>query len=171
VNDVVDSLSGGSARLRRWLPLLLLAVVIVGALLIGARPSDTGPRTAEQRALAIADRVKCPTCRSQSVADSKAGVSRAIYDEILRRVESGQSDTQVLEYIRVTYGDDELLVPPATGAGSIVWVAPVVAVILAGAGLFVAFRKWRPVRGLEATAADRALVARAQRRDARQDTQ
>lgn len=143
----------------------MLSALIIGALIIGARASDSSEPTPEQRARSIADRVKCPTCRSQSVADSKAGLSGAIYEEILRRVESGQSDGQVLEYIRVTYGDDELLVPPATGAGSIVWVLPVVVVIAAGAALAIGFRRWRPGRAV-ATDADRALVARELRRDA-----
>jgi cytochrome c-type biogenesis protein CcmH len=138
------------------LPLTFLGALIIGALIIGARDTG-GPQTAEQRARSIADRVKCPTCRSQSVADSKAGLSVAIYEEILRRVESGQSDAQVLEYVRATYGDDELLVPPATGAGSLVWVLPVVAVIGAAAMLVLAFRRWRPSR-VVATKADEALV-------------
>lgn len=150
--------------IRRWAPLVILSALIIGALIIGAR-SDGGPSTPEQRATAIADRVKCPTCRSQSVADSKAGLSRAIYDEILRRVSAGQDEARILEYIRITYGDDELLVPPATGAGSLVWVLPVVVAVTAGALLALAFRRWRPSRRT-ATDADRALVARELRRTA-----
>ncbi len=151
-----------SPGLRRWLPLALLSALIIGALIIGSR-SDDAPRTVEQRANAIAQKVKCPTCRSQSVAESKASLSRAIYDEILRRVEAGQSEEQILEYVTTTYGDDELLVPPASGAGSLVWVLPVVAAVGGGGLLLLAFRRWRP-SGRSATDADRALVARELRR-------
>jgi cytochrome c-type biogenesis protein CcmH len=154
-----------SVSLKRWLPLVVFGALIVGALIIGSRPSDSAPQTTEERATAIAERVKCPTCRNLSVADSKAGLSRVIYQEIVRRVEAGQSDQQILQFMRESYGDEELLVPPATGAGSVVWIAPVV-LLIGGAGVLgFAFRRWsRSSTAVSATDADRALVARARRR-------
>ena len=54
-----------------------------------------------------------------------------------------------------------LLKPQGTGIGLIVWALPVAGVILAGAGLAIALRRWKRAPRLQATEADEELVARA----------
>ena len=54
-----------------------------------------------------------------------------------------------------------LLTPTATGVTTLVWIIPVVALVLAIAGLAVAFRRWKRKGDVHATAADRELVGRA----------
>ena len=51
----------------------------------------SGPR-------AIADTIKCPTCRSQSVADSDAPRRRRSATEIARRIDAGQTDAEIRAY-------------------------------------------------------------------------
>jgi cytochrome c-type biogenesis protein CcmH len=150
------------SRLARWGIWAALAVVALIALIVGTR-GDASPPTAEQRAISIASRIKCPTCEGLSVAQSKAGTSRAIYGEILRRVDAGEGRGEILSYIRSRYGTSEFLIPARTGLASVVWVLPVVAVVVAFAGLFAAFRRWRPGGDALVTDDDRALVERARR--------
>lgn len=147
---------------RRWLLPAVLLLVIVGALIIGAR-GDGKPPTAQQRADSIASRVKCPVCNGLSVQQSEAGLARTIYAEILRQVQAGRTDAQVTQYIVDTYGEEQLTRPDATGIGSIVWIAPVVLVVVSLAGLAAAFRRWRPQGDGTMSDADRALVDRARR--------
>jgi cytochrome c-type biogenesis protein CcmH/NrfF len=47
----------------------------------------------------------------------------------------------------------------------LVWVIPVVAVVIAGVGLWFAFRRWREQPTVHASAADRALVEAALHHD------
>ena len=54
--------------LRRWLPWLALAVVLVVALLAGASRSH-GPTTLEGHVRSVAAQIKCPTCEGLSAAE------------------------------------------------------------------------------------------------------
>ncbi len=144
--------------LKRWPGWLLLAAVLAAALTIGVTRAG-GPRTNEERVEAIAKTIKCPVCRSESVFDSKADASQNIRDEIARQVAAGRTDAQIRAFINDRFQDQGLLlVPPQSGVDSLVWVLPVVALVLAGGGLAVAFRRWRLAPDTVPTDDDRALV-------------
>jgi cytochrome c-type biogenesis protein CcmH len=136
-----------------------MGLVILVAFVLGTRPDDT-PRTNEERSHALADGLKCPTCRSQSVADSDAPVSKEIRAEITRRIEGGQTDAEIRAYLTGRFGEDVVLTPSATGVTGLVWVLPVVLLVAGAAGLFVAFRRWRERPLVAVTDADRELVER-----------
>jgi cytochrome c-type biogenesis protein CcmH len=146
--------------MKRWAPLIAMLVVVVASLVIGSRSS--GPATAEQRTNAIAARVKCPTCQGLSVAQSKTELATALHDEIERQVTLGRSDAQIISYISSKYGDGLLINPPATGAGAVVWVAPIAFLVMAFAGLVVALRRWSSAGHRDVDDADLAAVQRAQ---------
>jgi cytochrome c-type biogenesis protein CcmH len=145
---------------RRWLPWAAMAVVVAVALAVGTT-GDGPPRTLEERAMALADTVRCPTCRSQSAADSDAPASQAIRTEIESRLRDGQDDDQIRAYLVSRYGEDVLLNPSGSGVTGLVWALPVAAVVLAAAGLGLAFRRWRGGPPPAVTDDDRALVERA----------
>ena len=147
---------GGASTPWLW---VLMGVVVLTAMAIGTRP-DTTPRTNEERSQALADGLKCPTCRSQSVADSDAPVSKEIRAEITRRIESGETDAQIRAYLTSRFGDDVVLTPAATGVTGLVWVLPVVLLVVGAAGLALAFRRWRERPTVAATDDDRELVER-----------
>jgi cytochrome c-type biogenesis protein CcmH len=93
--------------------------------------------------LAVAETIKCPTCRSQSAADSDAPASQAIRAEILRRIDAGDSDDEIRDYFASRYGEQILLTPRSSGAVGLVWILPVVGLVAAAAGLTWAFLRWR----------------------------
>ena len=144
---------------RGRLPWLVMALVLAVALFIGAQ-GRSGPRTEAQRVKHIASEIRCPTCRNQSAAESDAAAAKAARDEIQRRVRLGQRDDEILAYFVSRFGSDILLKPEGSGVASLVWVLPVVAVVVALAGLAVAFRRWRARPGVEVSDEDRALVER-----------
>jgi len=150
-----------SRRTRGWV-WLGLAIVLAVALMVGA-VRGRSPSSNSQRIDAIAKTIKCPSCRSESVFESKAPSAEAIRNEIARQVGQGRSDAEVRAYISNRFGGDLLLVPSTTGISSLVWILPVVAIVLALAGLAMAFRRWRLAAAGQAgpTDEDRALVAAA----------
>jgi len=145
---------------KRWgvLPGLALVAVIVTALVIGGAGGDNGPRSAAGRAQAIAEDLRCPVCQGLSVADSHAPTAKAIYEDIRRQVDAGDSDAAIKARFVNSYGEWVLLRPETSGAGAVVWILPWVALLLGVGGLAFAFRRWRRQPALAATDEDRALV-------------
>jgi len=127
--------------IRRWGSWALLLVVVVGALVVGV--TDREPRTEEERIESIASSVRCPTCRGQSVADSDAIAAQNVRREIARRVGEGESADEIRAALVARFGDSITLTPPRSGVAGLVWAIPVVGLVVAIAGLVLAFRRWR----------------------------
>ncbi|MGH9273725.1 MAG: cytochrome c-type biogenesis protein [Acidimicrobiales bacterium] len=149
----------GGPGFRRWSWLIIVALVLVS--LIRAGVSDGPPRSAEERVRDIAATIRCPTCRSQSVAGSDSAAARAIRNEIARRVSEGESADEVRAAVAATYGDDVLLTPSRSGLEGAVWVLPVIALVLGLAGVTAAFARWRRSPATTVTDDDRSLVEQA----------
>lgn len=152
-------------RLAGW---LVLAVVLVGALAYGVI-DDGGPRSPGDRARNLAETIACPQCEGQSVADSDSVAAKAIRERIDDQIDAGQSDAEIRDELAAAYGERVLLTPGRSGVSSLVWSLPVVAVVVAFAGLAFAFRRWRGDGARRASDADRALVERARAGDGSPD--
>jgi cytochrome c-type biogenesis protein CcmH len=134
----------------------LLVLVLVGALAVGAQ-GQSGPPTEDQRVDRISSVVRCPTCRGLSAAQSDAPSAEAIRDEVRRRVQLGETDAQIKDYLISRYGEDILLQPRSR----VVWVLPVVGGGVAVGTLVFVLRRRQVRPGRKASAADEALVAKA----------
>ena len=144
-------------RLFGW---MAMAAVLVAALAIGVA-DDGGPRTPEERARNLAETVACPACDGQSVAESDAAASRGIRTLIGERIDQGASDDAIRDELVATWGESILLTPDSSGVGGLVWILPVVALVLALAGVGYVFWRWRGMAAVHASDADRELVDRA----------
>ena len=147
--------------IRRLLPVAALVAVVVGSLVIGGAGRGHPARSKAERAHAIAAELRCPVCQGLSVADSPSPTAKAIYDDVRRRVDAGESDASIKGYYVTHYSQWILLRPETSGVGALVWILPVTALLLGAGGLALAFRRWRRQPALAATDADRALVERA----------
>jgi len=145
-----------SGRRAAWAALLVIVIV---SLAIAARgPSHLTPA---QEAASIASEVRCPTCEGQSAEVSDAPAAAAVRTFVLQQVEAGQSRGEIEQALQDRYGSDILLRPPASGVAGLVWVLPVVALVIAVAGLAMAFRRWRTAGEPPLSDEDRARVAAA----------
>lgn len=144
----------------RW-PWIVLVALLAGGLAVAAI-GDSGPQTTAERARGLAEGIKCPTCQGQSVADSNATAARSIRTEIARRMEAGQTDDEIRDYIVGLYPDSSLT-PPRSGVAGLVWFLPVALLVGALGGLVALFRSWRSPPDLEVSDADRELVEEARR--------
>ena len=149
----------GTSWLRVWGAWVAVAVVVLGALLIGTLGQDD-PTDAE-RARNLAETIRCPSCDSQAVASSDTAASNAVRALIVDRIEAGDSDEEIRDYVDSRYPDQNLLLEPSgSGFTGLVWALPVVLVVVALAGLVFRFWGYRAT-GNEVTADDRSLVAAA----------
>jgi cytochrome c-type biogenesis protein CcmH len=144
--------------IRRVLPGVALAAVVVAALVIGGAGRSHPSRSPAARAHAIAAELRCPVCQGLSVADSPSETAKAISDDVRRRVDAGESDAAIRAFYVGRYGQWILLEPETSGLGALVWILPVTALVLGIGGLALAFRRWRREPARSATDEDRALV-------------
>jgi len=135
----------------------LLGLVLVLALAIGAQ-GPAGPPTEAQRVRHITSVIRCPTCRGLSAELSDAPASESVRDEVLRRVQAGETDGQIKGYLVSRYGEDILLQPEAKGVGVLVWALPLLGGAAAVIGVALALRRSRVRPGRQVSDADRALV-------------
>lgn len=146
--------------MSRRLIWVVLGVVTVVALIIGAQmPAE---RSADARLQSLAGQVRCPTCAGQSVANSDSPAAKSLREQIRADIAAGVDDDTILSRLASgPYGDDILLTPPRSGFAGLVWIVPVVVVLLAFAGLAVAFRRWERPPDDSPSRRDRELVAAA----------
>ena len=147
---------------RRLLALSWALLLLVGtvALAVGSF-AEGAPRTDAERAARLGTRFACPVCDGESVAESSAPVARNIRAEIRRQVDAGRTDDEIADLLAAQYGEQVLFTPPSDGLAGLVWILPVVATGAAGAGLAVAFMRWRDRPAAAPTDDDRRLVAEA----------
>ncbi|HEX8769997.1 MAG TPA: cytochrome c-type biogenesis protein CcmH [Acidimicrobiales bacterium] len=137
-----------------------MAVVLAVSLGVASQ-GRSGPPSDAQRVADLTSEIRCPTCRGLSAAESDAPPARAIRDEVLRRVQGGQTDSQIRGYVVSRYGKEILLKPEAKGVAGLIWALPVVAVVCAVGGLALMFRRWRPTGSGTVSDDDKALVEKA----------
>ena len=145
----------------RRLAWLLLGAVVLVALTVGL--TDRHPATNDERTHRIGRTVECPACSGETVADSQAPVAVNIRRQIAARVAAGESDDHIRAALAATYGPRVILNPPHSGVAGLVWVLPVAALVVAAAGLVVAFRRWRVPTDIVVTDEDLAAAERARR--------
>lgn len=80
---------------------------------------------------AIAQALRCPVCRAESVAESNAPISVEMRQIIQEKLEAGESREEILAYFQQRYNDYILLNPPKRGIHLIVWIAPLLAALIA----------------------------------------
>ena len=114
----------------------------------------------EARAREIGQVLRCPVCQGENIDESNASVSRDLRLAVRDRLVAGDSDAQVIDFIKARYGEYVLFEPDRTGANLILyWTGPVVLVLALG-GVFVWMRRRRPEAPLATAALDPAEEAR-----------
>ena len=99
------------------------SIALIVAVLATADPSPA------DRVEALASRLKCPVCQSESINDSPAQLSRDLKQLIADRVATGWTDAEIVDFFVATYGDEVVLDPPAGGRTLVLWLLPTVAAL------------------------------------------
>jgi len=99
----------------------------------------------EARARVISQELRCMVCQNQSIDDSEAPLAHDLRVLVRQRLEQGDSNSQVLDYIVARYGDFVLLKPPFQLDTLLLWGLPPAALLIGAAALVLAARKRRTV--------------------------
>lgn len=114
----------------------------------------------ETRAREISKELRCLVCRNESIDDSNAGLARDLRLLVRERLEAGDTDPEVKEYLVARYGEFVLLKPVFSMANAALWIAGPLLFIL---GLIIAIffvRSRRPEKIEELSADERAEMER-----------
>lgn len=107
-----------------------MRALIIGivALLIGfglaASAAEDGASEQDRRTDAISKTLRCVVCQNQSIYDSDAPLAQDMRRLVRKRVEAGDSDAEVRQYLRERYGDYVLLTPPFQSNTWVLWLSP-----------------------------------------------
>ena len=93
----------------------------------------------EARARALSAELRCMVCQNQSIDDSNADLAHDLRVLVRERIEAGDSDEEVIDYIVSRYGEFVLLKPRFNLRNALLWTTPVV-LLLAG-GVFILRRR------------------------------
>ena len=140
--------AGMTVRKRAFALALLGAFAVFGARPAWAvRPDEMLANPAlEARAEAIGRALRCLVCRNQSIEDSEADLAHDLRLLVRRRLVAGDSNAQVVAYIRSRYGDYVLLKPPLEPGTLLLWGGPPLILLLGAAAVFVFYRRRRDPR-------------------------
>ena len=127
--------------------LLVLFVLLAPATFAVEPDEQLADPALETRARDISLGLRCLVCQNQSIDDSNAALARDLRILVRQRLEAGDSDREVLDYVVARYGEFVLLKPPFNLSTLILWLTP--ALVLAG-GAAAAFARWRGRRRTEA---------------------
>ena len=90
----------------------------------------------ELRARNISKNVRCLVCQNQSIDESSAPLAKDLRILIRIKIEQGNSDEEIYDFLTKRYGDFILLNPPLKISTLFLWILPFVFLAI---GIFVIF--------------------------------
>jgi cytochrome c-type biogenesis protein CcmH len=119
--------------------LALCLFLALSAAAVAAQPDEALKDPAlEARARVITKQLRCLVCQGEDIDESQAPLAADLRMLVRERLEKGDSDAQVIDYMRQRYGDYVLMNPPFEPATLLLWGAPVL-VLLTGLGVAFVF--------------------------------
>ncbi len=127
--------------------LILVTVCLAGGPVTPALAVDPNERLAdpalEERAREVSKDLRCVVCQNQSIDDSDAELARDMRVLVRERIQQGDSNEEVVNYVVSRYGDFVLLKPPFKVETLALWLGPVAIVLLGLVGAWFFYRGQR----------------------------
>jgi cytochrome c-type biogenesis protein CcmH len=99
-------------------------------------------------------------CQNQSIDDSDAPLARDLRVLVRERLQAGDSDRQVIDFLVSRYGEFVLLKPRFSLHTALLWLGPLAVLLIGALGLFVLARRHRPAASAAAATLTPAEAAR-----------
>jgi cytochrome c-type biogenesis protein CcmH len=95
----------------------------------------------EARARELSRELRCMVCQNQSIDDSEAPLARDLRLLVRERIASGDSNSQVIEFLVARYGEFVLLKPRFERQTLLLWLLTPVVLALGGIALWFQIRR------------------------------
>ena len=89
----------------------------------------------EDRARDVGRSLRCVVCQNQSIEESDAALAKDMRVLVRERMALGATDAEVIEFMRLRYGDYVLLKPPFQRNTYLLWFVP--GLMLLGMGIWL----------------------------------
>ncbi len=84
----------------------------------------------ELRYQTLTEELRCLVCQNQNIADSHAELAQDLRRKVYEMLNSGQTNTQIIDYMTARYGDFVLYRPPFSARTILLWFTPVLALLV-----------------------------------------
>src|ERR1700730_11887469 len=121
----------------RWLRLIAVVVLTLAAspFASAVQPDEILADAAlEARARALSKELRCMVCQNQSIDDSDAPLARDLRILVRERLQAGDNDRQVIDFLVARYGEFVLLRPRFSWHTALLWLCPAAVVLIRGRG-------------------------------------
>lgn len=139
-------LDAGFNAMRRMLfmALLLLLMPAFSQLVFAkeAVPASSDPAL-EVRVLAIAEELRCLVCQNETIAASHADLAVDLRKQIRLKLQAGQSQQQIIDFMVERYGEFVLYRPRLESRTALLWLGPFVLLVIALLALAINVRRRR----------------------------
>jgi cytochrome c-type biogenesis protein CcmH len=130
--------------MRFLFAMMLFLTALMTAPAYAVRPDEMLPNPGlEARAREVGQELRCLVCRNQSIDDSDADLAHDLRVLVRDRIKAGDSNDQVIAFIRARYGDFVLLRPPFETGTLLLWGGPLLIVLLGAFGIHRYYRHRR----------------------------
>lgn len=110
-----------------------LALIVLCISLFAANANAQDRSDIEQRANALYPLIRCPVCEAQTIDSSDTDTAKDLRALVVKKLENGQTEDEILNELRTAYGDSIVMTPPIQSNTALLWLAPFLIFIIGGA--------------------------------------
>ncbi len=99
----------------------------------------------ELRYQTLTEELRCLVCQNQNIADSHAELAQDLRRKVYEKLNAGESNDQIIDYMTERYGDFVLYRPPFNLKTLILWVAPILTILVGGIGFWSLLKRRKDV--------------------------
>jgi cytochrome c-type biogenesis protein CcmH len=96
----------------------------------------------QKAARELNDRIMCPICPGQTIAQSNNGTSAQMRDLVLKKLRQGETKEEILQYFESRYGERAMAKPHKKGLNLMLWFLPFLLVALLVIGIYYLIQHW-----------------------------
>ena len=127
--------------ISRFKPSIFWGFIFVLVLVSGIYTlADRDEKSIQEKTKAITTQLRCLECEGLSVYDSETQTSKTIASDVTRRLEKGQTSSEIYSYYESVYGEFIRLAPTTKSGNWLIYVLPSFFVVVLGFALFLSIR-------------------------------
>ncbi|ERB63250.1 cytochrome c-type biogenesis protein CcmH [Vibrio coralliilyticus OCN008] len=83
-----------------------------------------------EKALRLAKSLRCPQCQNQNLIESNSPIAKDLRLIVFSKINQGQSEQEVKEFMTARYGEFVLYQPEFTVHNALLWFAPILLLLM-----------------------------------------